>query len=374
MRFTRLRLENWRNFGTVDVPLQNRVFIVGPNASGKSNLLDALRFLRQLVLPGGGFQEAVNSRGTVSKIRSLYARHPYTDVVIEVQLEDWRYRLVFNQERRQLPQLKQERIWHSNELVLDRPDEDDRNDPARLTQTQLEQTFANRDFREVADFFASIHYSHIVPQLIRDTDRYLGRETDPFGSDFLEQIASTNINTQRARLKYILQALQVAVPQLAELELTRDERGIPHLRGKYTHWRPRGAWQQETDFSDGTLRLMGLLWAVQTGEGPLLLEEPELSLHPGVVRYIPQMMLSIQRQRKTAIRQVFISTHSRDLLSDPGIGADEILLLQPTSEGTDIKVGTDIPEIRYEIEAGLTMADAVLPRTEPPEAHQLSLL
>lgn len=374
MRFTRLRLENWRNFGAVDVPLQNRVFIVGPNASGKSNLLDAMRFLRQLVLPGGGFQEAVNSRGTVSKIRSLYARGENTDVAIDIQMDGWRYRLVFNQARNQSPRLKKEQIWRDNNLILNRPDDDDRNDPARLTQTQLEQTFANRDFREVADFFESIHYSHIVPQLIRDTDRYTVRESDPFGSDFLEQIASTNANTQRARLKHILQALQVAVPQLSELELFRDNRGIPHLRGKYTHWRPNGAWQHETEFSDGTLRLLGLLWAVQDGDGPLLLEEPELSLHPGVVRYIPQMILSIPRQRKTAIRQVFISTHSRDLLSDPGIAADEILLLQPTSEGTDIKVGTDIPEIMHEIEAGLTMADAVLPRTEPPEAHQLSLL
>ncbi len=36
MRFTRLKLENWRNFLSVDVPLWPRVFVVGPNASGWS--------------------------------------------------------------------------------------------------------------------------------------------------------------------------------------------------------------------------------------------------------------------------------------------------------------------------------------------------
>mgnify|MGYP002781015023 CR=1 FL=1 len=41
MRFTRLQLKNWKNFRKVDVELQERVFIVGPNAGGKSNLLDA---------------------------------------------------------------------------------------------------------------------------------------------------------------------------------------------------------------------------------------------------------------------------------------------------------------------------------------------
>ena len=47
--FRRLRLENWRNFTQVDVDLQRRVFLVGPNASGKSNLLDVFRFLNDIV-------------------------------------------------------------------------------------------------------------------------------------------------------------------------------------------------------------------------------------------------------------------------------------------------------------------------------------
>ena len=144
----------------------------------------------------------------------------------------------------------------------------------------------------MADFFTSIRYLHIVPQLVREPDRSVGRRNDPFGGDFLEQIARTPEKTQKARLHRILEALRVAVPQLKELELWRDVRGTPHLRGKYEHWRPQGAWQTEEQFSDGTLRLMGLLWAVLDGSGPLLLEEPELSLHPEVVRFIPQMFVS----------------------------------------------------------------------------------
>jgi len=54
MRFSYVRLENWRNFGQAAAALQERVFLVGPNASGKSNFLDVFRFLRDLVLPGGG--------------------------------------------------------------------------------------------------------------------------------------------------------------------------------------------------------------------------------------------------------------------------------------------------------------------------------
>ena len=54
MRIDHLSLMNWRNFKSVDVSLGNRLFVVGPNASGKSNLLDALRFLRDVATDGGG--------------------------------------------------------------------------------------------------------------------------------------------------------------------------------------------------------------------------------------------------------------------------------------------------------------------------------
>src|SRR6266567_7115217 len=74
LRFTKLYAENWRNFTKVEADLQRRVFLVGPNASGKSNLLDVFRFLHDLVSVGGGFQEAVRKRGGISRLRCLAAR------------------------------------------------------------------------------------------------------------------------------------------------------------------------------------------------------------------------------------------------------------------------------------------------------------
>lgn len=373
--FTRLSLENWRNFAHVQVDLQRRVFLVGPNASGKSNLLDVFRFLHDIVSVGGGLQEAVRSRGGVSRLRCLAARR-YPDVVVRVGIgnEDsplaWEYEIRLTQDNRQRPVLKQERVIKQGHTILARPDDKDRSDPERLIQTYLEQVYANQEFREVAEFFAAVRYLHIVPQLIREPDRSVGRKSDPFGGDFLEQIAGTTEKTQKARLRRIRDALRVAVPQLKELELWRDVRGTPHLRGKYEHWRPQGAWQTEEQFSDGTLRLLGLLWATLDGAGPLLLEEPELSLHPDVVRFLPQMFARIQRRSG---RQLLVSTHSTDLLRDQGIGLDEVLLLLPEAEGTDVRTAGYFAEIKELLDGGISLAEAVLPRTGPRSAQQLTL-
>jgi hypothetical protein len=367
-------LENWRNFSQVKVDLPSRVFLVGPNASGKSNFLDVFRFLHDIVAVGGGFQEAVRKRGGVSRLRCLSARR-YSDIAVRVRIGNeerplaWDYELRFTQDNRQRPIIKQERVAIGGTDILIRPDSADKDDPERLTQTYLEQVNVNKDFREVADFFTSVRYLHIVPQLVREPDRSVGRRNDPFGGDFLEQIARTPEKTQIARLHRILEALRVAVPQLKELELWRDVRGTPHLRGKYEHWRPQGAWQTEEQFSDGTLRLMGLLWAVLDGNGPMLLEEPELSLHPEVVRFIPQMFVRIQRRSG---RQILTSTHSTDLLRDEGIGLDEVLLLQPGENGTSVRPVSVFEEIRALLEGGLSLADAVMPQTSPEKVQQLA--
>ena len=374
LRFTHIKLGNWRNFAQVDVELQRRGFLIGPNASGKSNLLDVFRFLRELVSVGGGFQEAVRKRGGVSSLRCLAARR-HSDIIVRIfvgsdeNLHTWEYILRFNQDNLRRPIIKQEWVAKDGSRILERPDDKDKEDPKRLTQTYVEQVYANQPFREVADFFSSVRYLHIVPQLVRDPDRSVGRKQDPYGRDFLEQIARTPERIQKSRMKRIENALRVAVPQLKTLEFWRDGRGIPHLRGKHEHWRPQ-AWQTEDQFSDGTLRLLGLLWATLDGSGPLLLEEPELSLHPEAVRFIPQMFARIQQ--RTA-QQVLISTHSSDLLRDEGIGLDETLLLQPSGEGTTVQTAASFGEIKALLEGGMSLADAVIPRTRPENVEQLML-
>ena len=379
MIVSRVILKNWRNFKSVDVELGDRVFLVGANASGKSNFLDVFRFIRDIAKPGGGLQKAIADRGGVSKLRCLAARR-YPDIEIGIHLSEppvsWEYAIGIKQESRGNRQtlLTYERVSKDGVPILNRPDEDDKKDPVRLTQTHLEQINANQHFREIPKFLESILYLHLVPQLLRHPEAFSGPVVpgDPFGRNFLERVAQTSPQARRSRLKKIESAMRLAVPQLKELKDVQDEVGFTHLEAVYTHWRSKGAKQREDQFSDGTLRLIGLLWSLLEGNSSLLLEEPELSLNSGIVRELPALIYRIQRQKK---RQVFLSTHSADLLSDPGIGAEQVLLLTPTKEGgTTVEVASTIQGVRDLLEGGLSIADVTLPRTRPPKLDQLSQL
>lgn len=385
MFITRLQLKNWRNFKRVDVNLRERVYLIGPNASGKSNLLDALRFLRDVARHGGGLQSAVMSRGGLSKLRCLLARSD-PEVSISVELAEridtqaqWRYELAFKSEGKGL-----QRVIVSREVatdlslsppkqVLGRPDELDAADKERLTETGLEQVNANKDFRSIAQFFSSLTYLHLVPQLLKYPELGNTRqvEGDPFGQSFLERIAKTPERTRDARLRKIEEALRACVPNMRNLKFRPDEiTGQPHLEALYEHWRPDAGWQREDQLSDGTLRLLAIMWSLLDGDSLLLMEEPELSLNEAIVGQIPPLLWKIQRQAKHR-RQVFISTHSEAMLRHESLDPREVLRLQPTADGTLVLPASE--EEMQLVEAGYTVADAIASKVHAAQILQPTL-
>jgi len=385
---TKIKLVNWRNFKRAEASLRETSYILGINASGKSNFLDAFRFLRDITKPvGGGLQKAINDRGGLKKLRCLPARnHPEVSLEIEVsnsvgdEHPAWRYEIEFSSEGKgaQRPILKKEKVTRFNadgdiEFSFARPDDLDEKDPERLTATAIEQVQANRDFRVLAEFLANTTYLHVVPQLLKFGDLIGGRtiENDPFGQAFMERLAKTPEKTRNSRLKKIEAALKKIVPQLNDLSFSPDETGRPHLEIRYEHHRPHGARQLEDQFSDGTLRLIALFWLLLDGDSLLLLEEPELSLNEEIVNQIPYLISSIYRGSKKKRRQILITTHSKSMLDNAGIDGRSLLVLEPSDEGTIIR-GTNTAE-NIALEAGLTPADAVLPNAQRMAGAKIQL-
>lgn len=383
MLITRLRLKNWRNFREVDVCLGSRGYLLGANASGKSNLLDVFRFLRTLAqTEGGGLQKAIKERGGMAKLRSLHARRD-SEVRIEVEMAEssasdlptWRYALAFKSgtKGQQRVLITEEAVDYLGTKVFRRPDQDDMADIDRLTQTHLEQINNNARFRAVVDCFEATTYLHLVPQLLKHNSEIGARQLDydPFGQGLLQRIAKTPKKTRDARIGRIEKALSQAVPLFSQLRFEQELiSGLWHLEANFTHWRVNGAWQREDQFSDGTLRLIGLLWALQEGSGLLLLEEPELSLNDGIVKHIPLMIDRVLRLARMPFRQVLISTHSEVLMtqiSDP----QSVLLIEPGANGSTVRPpGAD--EVQA-LDNGLNAAEVLLPKTRVTTLDQLGL-
>jgi predicted ATP-dependent endonuclease of OLD family len=112
------------------------------------------------------------------------------------------------------------------------------------------------------------------------------------------------------------------------------------------------------------------MWSLLDGDSLLLLEEPELSLNEDIVRRIPPLIWSLQRQAKYR-RQIFITTHSEALLEDKGIDPRDVIRLEPSKDGTRVLEASD--DDKKLIAAGYSVAEALLPKVRPAQVDQLSL-
>ena len=377
MYITKVKLRNWRNFKKAEVPLSKILYMMGPNASGKSNFLDVFRFIRDIVDPkGGGIQKAVEDRGGISKLRSVYARKAPT-IDIEIELGDfnttekcmptWKYALSIISEGKgkQRPVIIKEIVVHNGKKIISRPNREDKKDPERLTQTFLEQISMNKDFREIADFFSKVTYLHLVPQLLKFGDYSGSRHlsNDPYGQGFLEQISAVQKRTRDARLRRIEAILKNVIPHFEGLRFVKDDKtGLPHIEMRYVHWRPNLSWQRENQFSDGTLRLIGIIWTLLTTSNLILLEEPELSLHVEIIRQLPEIIYKTRKSRTKAGGQIIISTHSESLLESKSIIGDYIIL-KPAGDGEGSIIELPTKDDIAALESGMSAADILLPKT-----------
>mgnify|MGYP000977752631 FL=1 len=371
MQITHVTAHNWRNFKNLDVAVADRLLIVGPNAAGKSNLLDLFRFLGDISRPGGGLAAALEARGGLSRARCLFARNNHKgELAIMVDLRDgedeWRYELAIKGKKggHNRPIVVREIVTRNGRELLSRPDANDDRDPDQLTQTHLEQISANREFRPIAEYFAKVNYFHLVPQMIRYPQAG-GASPRVFGSSMIADMNATPVRTRQAWFRRIERALQSAVPGFETLRLEVDKAGQPHLIAGYRNWRRNPSEQNETDFSDGTLRLIGLLWTIISSPangGVLLLEEPELSLNAAVVQKLASLLAMAQRGTSM---QVILSTHSPELLDDEGIRPGEVLVLQVTSDATVANQLSEIAEVEAQISADLPLSEVVAELINP---------
>jgi predicted ATPase len=171
MLLTLLEVQNWRNFRKATVAFQPRTFIVGPNASGKSNLLDALRFLRDVAAEDGGLQRAVKRRGGFGAIRTLFAHGPDSSVELLLEAtvagETWQYGLNLQKDEDDRAYVRAELINRNSQPLFERNGSTESREARR--QTRLQQALDGPEKVPFLEGLRSIRYAHLAPELLRTT-------------------------------------------------------------------------------------------------------------------------------------------------------------------------------------------------------------
>ena len=386
VKLTHVSLTNWRNFGHIEFDLDSRLFVVGPNSSGKTNLLGALRFLGDIARRGlraanedwggpkhcfrtgsseAGFSITASSdEHTVEYALSLrtgrlpsdlHTHDGATDGVVEFPAERI---AVVNQEHLRIDQrtipIDSTHVTSPTSIPVLLGKDYSLLDPGITASTGNVQSV----FEQVRQCVSGVRYIHPNPKKMKE--RLEGRfEPDDHGTGFFQlagRFPATALDAVVARIRPIMAATVPEVPNLSYQRVAGEE-------VVFYSDDPQSASSCSThdQFSEGTLRLLGILFDLATlprSTTLVLLEEPETFLQPSVVRSQPAVLAEVAYKKQI---QMVKTTHSPELLSDETIGADQVLLLRTTDKGTtgELLSESEDPRIRAAVEAQFPPSEVV---------------
>ena len=343
---TRIALRSYKNIAACDVQLAPLSFLVGPNGCGKSNFLDALRFVAEALR--FSLDHALRDRGGIQEVRRRSGGHPnHFGIRLDLQLPRaagwYAFRVAAKPGGRHSVQREECFVLGAEgngsykvadgkvvaSTIL--------NPPACASDRLYLVTMSGLDvFRPLYDALSGMGFYNLNPEAIRDL-----QSPDP--GELLKRdgsnLASVLSNLDSDRKKDVEEYLAAITPgvtgvvaQAMGAKLTLDFR--QEVRGAKHPWR-----FPASNMSDGTLRALGVLVALFQGSGGVPgrrhlvgIEEPESALHPAAAEVLIDSLTDASQ-----LAQVMVTSHSADLLDNDAIPHSSILAV--LSEHGETRIG-----------------------------------
>ena len=367
---TSLKLTNFLSFGpdSQDIELTPLNVLIGPNASGKSNFIEALELLHATPTD---ISDAIRIGGTAGEWMWKGVVPPKPAIITARICSNWptpelRYRLSFTEANSRL-EIVDEALENS---LPNKPSEPDvffyyryqNGRPVINVKQTVKEEGAKKDYVKRRLKRESLNPEQSVFSQRKDPEAYpeLTHVAEPFcriqifrewgfgRSAALRQAQPANLPSDAllptiVNLGLVLNNLehQDTWPQFLEYMqrlLPRFKRLTTKIQGGsvqiYLHEEGLKAPIPATRQSDGTIRFLALIAVLLHPEkAPLLcIEEPELGLHPDALAIIAELLIAAKSRT-----QVIVTTHSDVLVSALTEEADSVLVSDYVGGSTEFR-------------------------------------
>ena len=345
----RVKIKNFKSIAKCDVSPGRLTILVGRNGSGKSNFLDALRFIVDGLQTS--LDHAIKARGGIDDVRRRSTGHP-RNFGVEVELNLPAASVTYGFEITSRPKggyvVKNEKIdirdSHAEKVAGFKLSNGDITEAWPTAADKMPQSAPDRlylvnvsglpDFREAYNALLSMGFYNLNPEQMKEVQ-------SPDAGELLQRDGS-NIASVVARLAEdavptkdrVKEYLEQIIPDISDF----NRKALGHRETVEFHQKVKGSphpWKfYAANMSDGTLRTIGILVAAMQlvdRENRIRLvgiEEPETALHPAASGALMDSL-----REAAASTQVMITTHSPELLDrfDP---ENDTLLCVASNQGT----------------------------------------
>lgn len=356
----KVHIKNYRSLRDVELPLKPLTVIVGPNASGKSNIVNGLALLNNLMVfekPPSmkAIQESLWAGGASNLTFQLQAKVGGTPAVYDLVLQAGADNVVVSEELL-VEDKKVISIQNGAGIVLDDNATNTTKYEANRPALRSAGDYENKPITNaLAEFIKEWHYYDFQPFTIRNNLAHFS----PVTKELPEPMA---LDSYGARLPELLSDWYQNTPEVfhkvseslaSSTNIKIDQRTIDG-NDQLCLWEgyndPIPMWSA----SNGTLRLVAHYALLNQSElAPLMvIEEPDQHLHPRALKHIANALEQLAEQT-----QVIITTHSSQLLDiftreNDSLGV--LLLHNRFGDGTEVINIEDIRGDRPALEGWIT--------------------
>ena len=360
MKLLNLTVKNYRSLRDASIEVGDLTLFIGANASGKSAILDVLRFLNEAV-QARDFRTPVYSRGGILNLAWKGQEADQIDLMVVLEHGDRRYEWSVRLVRQSYEFYVEEQVrditlgapptqllsaergegwWWSGEkrelVTLKQPPS-----TCALAAASADASFPAR---EVSEFVGRWGFFDPSPFLLRrDWNLSDSGRLDPYGRNLGETLYAL-YQLSPAVLDKIVSATRSVVGLPSEIEVRESEDRfyfVQHEPGLQFTVNQMGV-------SSGTLRMLALMTALHGQPETTLIgiEEPENYIHPAALSSFVEHMLDARKRV-----QIMLTTHSPlmlDFLDDPSAVC---IVRRDEDEGTIITREKNPEDVRRALDA-----------------------
>ncbi len=356
-----LRLSNFLSFGRQEqeIELQPLNVLIGPNASGKSNFIEAFRILNAApedvgkpIREGGGISEYL-WKGILSQSQSYLAIQVIVnwesvglplDYSLAIRGDHSHFELMA-----EIIRLSKQDEWLYSKLnkgrgVLFSKPATISDSPGSSVETEInvnsERSILSQ-FKDPNRFPEFTHLQNVFSAIHFYTGWNLGRygalrypqKADLPSTTLLEDggnLGLVLINKPASLRQQITERLKAVLPTVEEIFPKVEGGTVPLYIREKGFSTPTPA----ARLSEGTLRYLCLLTLLLDPTPPpiICLEEPEAGLHPHVVSQIAELLIDASQRT-----QLIVTTHSDALISGLTDCPEAIIICERDDEGTKLR-------------------------------------
>jgi predicted ATPase len=344
---TELRLRNWKSFFDATLFIDPITVIIGTNASGKSNIFDALKLLSALASPIDIMDIAKNVRGGAEGIIRRGEQMCNLTITMEGDKSSeqliYEVALAFDEQRNIY--IKDESLilatTKKNLVMFERKELDEMNKSlvsvALYTEgkpryqnfsaktsvlSQIEYVNCVRRIKDstltVVNNLRKIRLSNPIPERMRDFAP-LSKTIAEDASDLAGYLANLDeelkSGTYKAILKYLKPLPDRDIKSIRADKIPMTDKAMLFCTEEWTAGHTQE--QSALGMSDGTLRFAGIIAMLITAEDKalILLEELDKGVHPSRAKDLVKMLKEIGKQKKL---DIICTTHNATFVDELG--------------------------------------------------------